>query len=303
MPRLQGTCASGSGYKKFRFQHMVFPHILAISYTRLTLATKMILMWTLKRAESQSQLLHTVSRKRGTKRGLWKADSESKGFKILSRCCQTVSRLLRQPCAGPFSKGGPMQLKSDNWCIRRLGSSAGYAGTSALHSKTSKGLRRCLKLLGNGPKPKARRRYLDKLYQSPLPRDLTAKRITAKRSHSQEISQPRESQHRDLTAKRSFKIWRKSRTKASLSHLQLSLLEGCLTRKLRFHIFSFQFLRELSHESFSMNFNINFSGSSIGSSSSNRSSSRSSSSRSSSRSSEAAVAAAAGLGVGNSSSS
>ena len=220
--------------QKFRFQHMGFSHILAISYTRLTLATKMILMWTLKRAESQSQLLHTVSRKRGTKRGLWKADSESKGFKILSRCCQTVSRLLRQPCAGPFSKGGPMQLKSDNWCIRRLGSSEGYAGTSALHSKTSKGLRRCLKLLGNGPKPKARRRYLDKLYQSPLPRDLTAKRITAKRSHSQEISQPR-----DLTAKRSHSQENHS-TEISQPR-DLSKFEGSLARKLRFHIFNFHF--------------------------------------------------------------
>ena len=194
----------------------------------------MILMWTLKRAESQSQLLHTVSRKRGTKRGLWKADSESKGFKILSRCCQTVSRLLRQPCAGPFSKGGPMQLKSDNWCIRRLGSSAGYAGTSALHSKTSKGLRRCLKLLGNGPKPKARRRYLDKLYQSPLPRDLTAKRITAKRSHSQEISQPR-----DLTAKRSHSQENHS-TEISQPR-DLSKFGGSLARKLRCHIFNFHF--------------------------------------------------------------
>ena len=33
----------------------------------------------------------------------------------------------------------------------------------------------------------------------------------------------------------------KSRTKASFSHLQLSLLEGGLARKLRFHIFNFHF--------------------------------------------------------------
>ena len=41
-----------------------------------------------------------------------------------------------------------------------------------------------------------------------------------------------------------------SRTKASFSDLPLSLFEGGLAPKLRFHIFSFQFLREVSHESF-----------------------------------------------------
>ena len=40
-----------------------------------------------------------------------------------------------------------------------------------------------------------------------------------------------------------------SRTKASLSHLQLSDLEGRLAWKLCFHIFSLQTLRDLSHES------------------------------------------------------
>ena len=39
-------------------------------------------------------------------------------------------------------------------------------------------------------------------------------------------------------------------TKASFSHLQLSACEGCLARKLRFRIFNFQFLRDVSHESF-----------------------------------------------------
>jgi hypothetical protein len=41
-----------------------------------------------------------------------------------------------------------------------------------------------------------------------------------------------------------FSFWGMSRTKASFSHLQLSLFEGCLARKLRFHIFNFQFSRE-----------------------------------------------------------
>ena len=143
------------------------------------------------------------------------------------------------------------------------------------------------------------------------PRDLTAKRshsqeisqprsLRAKRSHSQEISQPRSlrakrshsqeiSQPRDLTAKRShrqeisqprdltaklrchifhfqvlrevshesfaftsstFTFWGMSRAKTSFSHLQLSDFEGGLARKLRFHIFNFQILREVSHESF-----------------------------------------------------
>ena len=45
-------------------------------------------------------------------------------------------------------------------------------------------------------------------------------------------------------------FWGMSRTKALFSHLQLSLLERCLARKLRFHIFNFHFLREVSHESF-----------------------------------------------------
>ena len=45
-----------------------------------------------------------------------------------------------------------------------------------------------------------------------------------------------------------FRLWGRSRTKASFSHLPLSLFEGRLARKLRFHIFSFQFLREVLHE-------------------------------------------------------
>ena len=39
-------------------------------------------------------------------------------------------------------------------------------------------------------------------------------------------------------------------TKASFSHLQLSVSEGGLARKLRFHVFNFYFLREVSRESF-----------------------------------------------------
>ena len=41
-----------------------------------------------------------------------------------------------------------------------------------------------------------------------------------------------------------------SRTKASFSHLQLPLLDGCLERKLRFHVFNCLFLRNVLHESF-----------------------------------------------------
>ena len=47
-----------------------------------------------------------------------------------------------------------------------------------------------------------------------------------------------------------FSFWRMSRTKASFSHLQLLVFEGSLDRKLRFHTFNFQTLREVSHESF-----------------------------------------------------
>ena len=48
----------------------------------------------------------------------------------------------------------------------------------------------------------------------------------------------------------SFTFWGKSRTKASFSHLPLSDFQGLLARKLRFHIFHFHFLRDVSHESF-----------------------------------------------------
>ena len=41
-----------------------------------------------------------------------------------------------------------------------------------------------------------------------------------------------------------------SRTKASFSHLPLWDFEGCLAQKLRFHIWNFHFLRDVSHESF-----------------------------------------------------
>ena len=46
-----------------------------------------------------------------------------------------------------------------------------------------------------------------------------------------------------------FRFWWKSRRKALFSHLPLSLVQGSLARKLRFHIFNFQILREVSHES------------------------------------------------------
>ena len=47
-----------------------------------------------------------------------------------------------------------------------------------------------------------------------------------------------------------LRFWGRSRMKSSFSHLQLSDFERGLARKLRFHIFSFQILREVSHESF-----------------------------------------------------
>ena len=51
-------------------------------------------------------------------------------------------------------------------------------------------------------------------------------------------------------ASSTFTFWGKSRTKASFSHLQLSHFGGSLARKLLFHIFNFQILKEVSHESF-----------------------------------------------------
>ena len=98
-------------------------------------------------------------------------------------------------------------------------------------------------------------------------RDLTAKRshskgipqkrdLTAKRSHSKESRRKEIWQQRDLTAKTSvlegslprklcfhiftFHFLREVSHKALFSQLQLSLFEGCLARKLRFHIFNFQ---------------------------------------------------------------
>ena len=45
-----------------------------------------------------------------------------------------------------------------------------------------------------------------------------------------------------------FKICGKSRTKTSILHLQLSVFEGPLARKLRYHICDFHFLREVSRD-------------------------------------------------------
>ena len=53
-----------------------------------------------------------------------------------------------------------------------------------------------------------------------------------------------------LVATWTFKIWRKSPRTVSFSHLPLSLFEGSLPRQLRFHIFHFLILKEVSHESF-----------------------------------------------------
>ena len=45
-----------------------------------------------------------------------------------------------------------------------------------------------------------------------------------------------------------FSFWGMSRTKALFSHHPLSDVEGCLARKLRFHIFHFHFWRELARK-------------------------------------------------------
>ena len=58
-----------------------------------------------------------------------------------------------------------------------------------------------------------------------------------------------------------FSFWGMSRTKASFSQPQLSVFEGCLARKLRFHELNFQFLRDVSYESLvltNLNFQIQF---------------------------------------------
>jgi len=96
--------------------------------------------------------------------------------------------------------------------------------------------------------------------------------LTAKRSHSKEIFHSKEvSQQSDLTAKRSHSKEQRSLTAkkshskgskeisqqeisqqrgpaAKRSHSKEVTQQGSLARKLRFHIFNFQFLREVSHE-------------------------------------------------------
>ena len=51
-----------------------------------------------------------------------------------------------------------------------------------------------------------------------------------------------------------FTFWGRSCTKASFLHLPLSVCEGGLAPKLRFHIFHFHFLRGVSHQSFVFTF-------------------------------------------------
>ena len=48
--------------------------------------------------------------------------------------------------------------------------------------------------------------------------------------------------------KASFSFWERSSTKASFPYLQLAVFEGSLSRKLRFHIFDLQPLKEVSHK-------------------------------------------------------
>ena len=55
---------------------------------------------------------------------------------------------------------------------------------------------------------------------------------------------------RDALTSSTLGIWRKPRTKASFSPLQLLEFEGSLARKLRFHIFNSWNVKEVLHESF-----------------------------------------------------
>ena len=70
------------------------------------------------------------------------------------------------------------------------------------------------------------------------------------RSHIFHCHFLREVSHKSFVLTASTFTWRKSRTKASFSHLQLSFFEGGLARKLCFRIFNFHFLRDVSHKSF-----------------------------------------------------
>ena len=71
------------------------------------------------------------------------------------------------------------------------------------------------------------------------------------RSHSCQIQMLRDVSHESFIFTCAvFRFWGTSRTKASFSHLPLSDFEGHLARKLHFHIFHFQILRDVSHESF-----------------------------------------------------
>ena len=71
------------------------------------------------------------------------------------------------------------------------------------------------------------------------------------RSHNLNFQFLRDVSHESFVFTSStFSFWGMSRTKASFSQPQLSVFEGCLARKLRFHELNFQFLRDVSHESF-----------------------------------------------------
>ena len=77
---------------------------------------------------------------------------------------------------------------------------------------------------------------------------------TLKRSHSQEISQPRDLHSQEITQprdpKRSFRFWRKSRTKASFSHLPLPLFEGSLAQSFVFALPLLDFEGSLARNAF-----------------------------------------------------
>ena len=76
-------------------------------------------------------------------------------------------------------------------------------------------------------------------------------RAKASFSHPQLLHFLRDVSHESFVFTSStFRFWRMSRTKASFSHRLLSLVERCLARKLRFHIFHFQILKDVPHESF-----------------------------------------------------
>ena len=83
-------------------------------------------------------------------------------------------------------------------------------------------------------------------------RDVKAKGCQSKGMSKQRDPKAKGCQSKGLSKQRDVKAkgWEVSHESSKFSHFPLSLLEGSLARKLRFHIFHFHFWREVSHESF-----------------------------------------------------